>query len=104
MLSYPDIARYVQMTEHWTLDLWEQFENDWLMHRVLPAARRNPLYGGVEAMRDIQDLEEYPSIRWDDIDQFAEKQVSLESLITAEPAASWYSSGSSGRRKTVWSS
>jgi len=104
MLSYSDIERYVQLTAHWTLDLWEQFENDWLMNRVAPAAKKNPLYGGVETVHDIQDLEEYPSISWNDIAEFAEKKGSLEALITAEPSASWGSSGTSGKRKIVWSS
>jgi phenylacetate-coenzyme A ligase PaaK-like adenylate-forming protein len=103
MLSYSDIERYVQLTAPWTLDLWEQFENDWLMNRVVPAAKKNPLYGGAETIRDIQDLAEFPSISWNDIAKFAEK-VSLEGLITAEPSASWGSSGSSGKRKIVWSS
>ena len=103
MLSYLDIERYVQLTAHWTLDFWEQFENDWLVNRVLSAAKRNPLYPGIETIRDIKDLESYPTIRWDDIDHFAEKH-DVKRLITATPATSWYSSGTSGRRKIVWSS
>lgn len=104
MLSYTDIERYVQLTANWTLEFWEQFQDDWLTNRVLPAAKRNPLYEGVDSIRDIRDLEGYASVDWDDIDRMGEKLGSLDKLITGRPAASWYSSGSSGRRKTVWAS
>ncbi len=104
MLSYPDIERYVQMTANWSLDLWEQFEDDCLINRVLPAAKRNPLYKEVEKVRDIDDLEDYASISWDDVDRMGQKLAGLDRLITGKAVASWCSSGSSGRPKTVWAS
>ncbi|MEM4979434.1 MAG: hypothetical protein QW371_02005 [Candidatus Bathyarchaeia archaeon] len=104
MITYDEIRRYIEMTAYWPLEFWQQFENDWLTYRVIPAAKRNPVYEDVENIRDIEDLEDYPAIDWKDIERKADEVGGLEKLITAEPVAFWKSSGTSGRQKIIWAS
>ena len=104
MITYEEIKRYVDMTAYWPLEFWQQFENDWLTYRVIPAAKRNPVYEDVENIQDIEDLEDYPAIDWRGIERKADEVGGLEKLITAEPVASWKSSGTSGRQKVIWAS